>query len=167
MKLQNFGILRNFLGSFRKSSAIVGSSSETLALGRKNSHAFGSEKDGRYRFYVGYLRGRSFPPKTPSFPPPPQVTILEKSSTHAKVSACEVGFPCLSTLYDKIVSQNAPDFHLSTYLFPKNFRGDAPPTLLVLLGSSWPSATQDFNLVPRVLSLTLQGVREGTLGTRL
>ena len=35
MKLQNFGILRNFLGSFRKSSAIVGSSSETLALGRK------------------------------------------------------------------------------------------------------------------------------------
>ena len=35
VKLQNFGILRNFLGSFRKSSAIVGSSSETLALGRK------------------------------------------------------------------------------------------------------------------------------------
>ena len=33
----NFGILRNFLGSFRKSSAIVGSSSETLALGRKKN----------------------------------------------------------------------------------------------------------------------------------
>ena len=35
VKLQNFGILRNFLKSFRKSSAIVGSSSETLVLGRK------------------------------------------------------------------------------------------------------------------------------------
>ena len=35
VKLQNFKILRSFLGSFRKSSAIVGSSSETLALGRK------------------------------------------------------------------------------------------------------------------------------------
>ena len=35
VKLQNFGILRYFLGRFRKSSAIVGSSSETLALGRK------------------------------------------------------------------------------------------------------------------------------------
>ena len=35
VKLQNFGILRNFLGSFRKSLAIVGSSLETLALSRK------------------------------------------------------------------------------------------------------------------------------------
>ena len=48
VKLQNFGILRNFLGSFQKSSAIVESSSETLALCRKKSHTFGSEKVGRY-----------------------------------------------------------------------------------------------------------------------
>ena len=48
VKLQNFGILRNFLGSFRKFSAIVGSSSETLALGREKTHAFGSEKVGKY-----------------------------------------------------------------------------------------------------------------------
>ena len=35
VKLQNSVILWNFLGSFQKSSAIVRSSSETLALGRK------------------------------------------------------------------------------------------------------------------------------------
>ena len=34
VKLQNLGILRNVLGSFRKSSEIVGSSSETLILCR-------------------------------------------------------------------------------------------------------------------------------------
>ena len=37
VKVQSFRILRNFLGSFRKSLAIVGSSSETLALGRKKT----------------------------------------------------------------------------------------------------------------------------------
>ena len=52
VKLQNFGILRNFLGSFRKSSAIVGSSSETLALGRKKISLLGSEIVGRYKLGV-------------------------------------------------------------------------------------------------------------------
>ena len=52
VKLQNFGILRNFLGSFRKSSVIVGSSAETLALGRKKISLLGSEIVGRYKLGV-------------------------------------------------------------------------------------------------------------------
>ena len=60
-------------------------------------------------FYLGYLRGRDFPPKMSSFPSNnvviitvyTEVTTSEKSSRRDEVSAHEVSIPCLRTLYDK------------------------------------------------------------------
>ena len=90
------------------------------------------------RVYLGYLRGRSSTPKTPSLPPPPPpaktkycyhyttvflVTISEKSSRRDEVSAHEVSIPCLRTLYDNIVSQNAPDCISADIHFKKISRG--------------------------------------------
>ena len=65
-------------------------------------------------FHLGYLRGKCFPQKTPSFPRAQKIVIItvrnrQKSSSCNEVSAHEVSILCLTTLYDKIVSQNTSD----------------------------------------------------------
>ena len=48
--------------------------------------------------------------------------MSEKSSSRDEVSADEVSIPCLRTLYDKIVSQNAPDC-ISAHIHFKQISG--------------------------------------------
>ena len=85
-------------------------------------------------FYLGYLRGRRFPPKMPSLPPPPppkkkycyhysiQVTISEKSSRRDKVSA--------HTVTNLNIVSKCTKLHLSAYSFQKDFGLHAPGPLL-------------------------------------
>ena len=56
--------------------------------------------------------------------------------------AHEVRIPCLRTLYDKIVSQNAPDC-ISVHIRFKKFPGGGIP--LDTPGSSWPLAARGFS----------------------
>ena len=79
------------------------------------------------RVCLGYLRGRSFPPKIQL-----SLAISEKSSRRDEISAHEVSIPCRRTLYDKEhgvflfkhycnISQNCVSkctrLHLSAYSF--------------------------------------------------
>ena len=80
-------------------------------------------------FYLEYLRGISFPPKRPASTPKILSSLqyisnysIGKSSRQDKVSAHEVSIPCLRTLYDMIVSQNAPDC-ISLQIHFKKFSG--------------------------------------------
>jgi len=75
-------------------------------------------------FYLGYLRGKSLPPKCPASPAPPQkycyhysiwATISEKSSRRDEVGEHTVTFL-------KIVSRNAPDC-ISAHIHFKKFSG--------------------------------------------
>ena len=58
--------------------------------------------------YLGYFRGRSFPPQIYCYHYSIQVIILEKSSRRYKGSAHEVSIPCLKTLYDKFPGGGMP-----------------------------------------------------------
>ena len=90
-------------------------------------------------FYLGYLRGRSFPRKMPSFPPKILLSLQYISNYIGKIiQRDEVS----AHYFLKIGSQNAPDC-ISVHIHFKQFPGGAcPPTPL---GSSWPSATRDFS----------------------
>ena len=89
-------------------------------------------------FYLGYLRGRSFPPKMPSFPP--KKLILLSLQYSVTISSLQVTAHTVVLL--KIVSQNAPNC-ISAQIHFKNFgEGEYRWTTL---GSSWPSATRDFS----------------------
>ena len=83
-------------------------------------------------FYLGYLKGRSFPPQNTQLPNKTcchHYRISEKSSRHDEVSAHTVTFL-------KIVSQNAPDFISAHILFNKISRGGCLQTPFVAFGHS-------------------------------
>ena len=92
-------------------------------------------------FYLGYLRGRSFPhppPKMPSFPS--KKLILLSLQCSVTISSLQVTAHTVILL--QIVSQNAPNC-ISAHIHFKNFGEGACPW--TTLGSSWPSATRDFS----------------------
>ena len=136
----------------------------------KRACFFKSEGEGpanRFKFSLGYLRGRSFPFKIPALLPKTscyhysiQVTRSEKSSRRDEVSTNEVSIPCLMTLYGKehrvlsykkkttvtflkIVSQNAPDCIIA-HTHSKHFGGVYPPDPPRKL-LAFSSATRDFS----------------------
>ena len=89
-------------------------------------------------FYLGYLRGRSFPHKMPSFPPKKLILLsLQYSVTISSLQVTEH-----TVILLKIVSQNAPNC-ISAHIHFKNFGEGACPW--TTQGSSWPSATRDFS----------------------
>ena len=80
-----------------------------VSQGENFTYYFWSSQVG---FYLGYLRGRNFPPppkKKLRFPPKILLSLKnvsnysrsEKSSRRQKDSTHEVSIPCLRTLYDK------------------------------------------------------------------
>ena len=108
---------------------------EKLLFGGHSSKALQWVRSG---FCLGYLRGRSFPPKMPSFPP---------KNVGAKCNIVRTW----SRLKNKIkyhcnISQNwvskCTRLHLSAYSFQKISGGACFRTPL---GSSWPSPTRDFS----------------------
>ena len=89
-------------------------------------------------FYLGYLRGRSFPRKMPSFPPKKLILLsLQYSVTISSLQVTEH-----TVILLKIVSQNAPNC-ISAHIHFKNFGEGACPW--TTQESSWPSATRDFS----------------------
>ena len=73
--------------------------------------------------YLGYLRGRSFPPKMPSFPPRKILLSLQYISNYiGKIIQTWRG----QCTFLKIGSQNAPDC-ISAHTHFKKFPGDHAP----------------------------------------
>ena len=79
-------------------------------------------------FYLAYLRGRSYCYHYSIIISNYIGKIIQPRRGQCTRSKY---IPCLRTLYDKIVSQNAPDLHLSAYSFQK-----ISPRELVAFGQS-------------------------------
>ena len=105
-----------------------------LARGSKpQQNTIGGRLSG---FYLGYLRGRRLPPppkkKCPASTPKLLLSLqsisnyIRKTIQTRRVLCTWSKFSCLRTLYDKIVSQNAPDC-ISLHIHFQKCPGEACP----------------------------------------
>ena len=95
------------------------------------------------KFYLGYLRGRSFPAPPPS-PPPKKIFLSLQyiSNSNRKTIQTRRGQCTHCNISQNCVSKCAR-LHLSAYSFKKKFPGRT--CLRTPLGNLWPSATRDFS----------------------
>ena len=102
-------------------------------------------------FYLGYLNGRSFPPKSPAPPPPTTppptknniLSSLRYISNYIRKNIQTPQGQCKHSNINflKSVSQNTPDC-ISSHIHFKNYRWAFPRPPF---GNSWSSATRDFS----------------------
>ena len=78
--------------------------------------------NSRPGFCLGYLRGSSFPRKTPSFPPKMLWSLQYISNYIGKIIQTRWGQCTHSNISHNCVSK-CTRLHLSVYSFQKNFRG--------------------------------------------
>ena len=77
-------------------------------------------------FYLGYLRGRSFPPKMPSFPPQKILSLQYIGNYIGKLIQTRQG-PCTHCNISQNCVSKCTRLHLRVYSFLKISRAACPP----------------------------------------